>query len=896
MCSKGGVRLHKFLSNSKTVLESIPPEDRAKGLVDVDLLKEPLPIERALGVQWCVESDCFQFRITLSDHPLTRRGILATVCSVYDPLGLISPVVLVGKQILQLLCADQLSWDDPLPESLRSRWERWRSGFHKLGSLGIKRCFKPAGFGRVVKTELHHFSDASHSGYGQCSYLRLVNEEGQCHCSLVMSKARVVPLKPITIPRLELSAVVVSVKISSMLQQELNFSDAEEMYWTDSKIVLGYIANDSRRFHVFVANRLQLIHEHTVQSQWRHVDTKENPADIASRGISADELLKNSEWFNGPSFLWKSELPISDEEEPEVSSEDCELKKTQVFSTQVDKINETGFCDGLKSFSSWTRLKRVVALCLRFVRNVKQCLLERKSNSQHNSSIKRGVSVNRTLSVEEVTEAEQKVIKAVQSEAFQKETMLLQGTEINVEKSDRNTVKQRKSLLKGQSSIYRLDPFIDSVGLLRVGGRLSRAKLNLGVKHPVLLPKSGHVTDLIVRHFHERVRHQGRGITSNEIRDNGFWVVGLSSVVSRLLTQCVTCRRLRGYPQVQKMSDLPEDRIEPAPPFSYSGVDYFGPFYIRQGRKELKRYGAIFTCLNCRAIHVETAVSLTTDSFINALRRFISIRGPIRELRSDRGTNFIGAERELAEAVAEMNENQIKQFLLQEGCDYFEFKTNVPNASHMGGVWERQIRSVRNVLSALMHNHGTQLDDESLRTLMCEAAAIVNSRPLSVQNLNDPMSLEPLTPNHLLTMKSKLILPPPGQFQRSDLYCRKRWRRIQYLANEFWSRWRREYLQNLQVRSKWQGEKRNAQQGDIVLISDENLSRSQWRLGKIVEAIPDKDGLVRKVKLLVGTSSLDSKGKRTESKVYLDRPIHKLVLIYESDLVPGPGFPDKEPL
>lgn len=181
--------------------------------------------------------------------------------------------------------------------------------------------------------------------------------------------------------------------------------------------------------------------------------------------------------------------------------------------------------------------------------------------------------MNRTLSVEEVTEAEQKVIKAVQSETFQRKTMLLQGTEINLEKTDRNTVKQRKSLLKGQSSIYRLDPFIDSVGLLRVGGRLSRAKLNLGVKHPVLLPKSGHVTDLIVRHFHERVRHQGRSITSNEIRDNGFWVVGLSSVVSRLLTRCVTCRRLRGYPKVQKMSDLPEDRIEPAPPFSYSGVD-----------------------------------------------------------------------------------------------------------------------------------------------------------------------------------------------------------------------------------------------------------------------------------------------------------------------------------
>lgn len=239
MCSKGGVKLHKFVSNSKTVLESIPSEDRAKGLVNVDLLGESLPVERALEVQWCVESDCFQFRITLCDHPLTRRGILATVWSVYDPLGLISPVVLVGKQVLQVLCADHLSWDDPPPESLRSRWDRWRSGIHKQGSLEIRRCFKPDGFGTVVKTELHHFSDASRSGYGQCSYLRLMNDKGEFHCSLVMSKARVVPLKPIRIPRLELSAAVVSVKISSMLQQELNFSDAEEVYWTDSKIVLG---------------------------------------------------------------------------------------------------------------------------------------------------------------------------------------------------------------------------------------------------------------------------------------------------------------------------------------------------------------------------------------------------------------------------------------------------------------------------------------------------------------------------------------------------------------------------------------------------------------------------------------------------------------------------------
>ena len=191
------------------------------------------------------------------------------------------------------------------------------------------------------------------------------------------------------------------------------------------------------------------------------------------------------------------------------------------------------------------------------------------------------------------------------------------------------------------------------------------------------------------------------------------------------------------------MAELSEDRVEPSSPFSYCGVDYFGPWYIREGQKELKRYGVVFTCLCCRAIHLETAVSLTTDSFINALHRFIAVRGPVREIRCDRGTNFIGAERELAEAIGEMDENKIRQFLLKENCNFTTFKTNVPHASHMGGIWERQIRTIRSVLSSLLSQHGLQLDDGSLRTFICESAAVMNSRPLSVQNANDPMSVEP---------------------------------------------------------------------------------------------------------------------------------------------------------
>lgn len=215
--------------------------------------------------------------------------------------------------------------------------------------------------------------------------------------------------------------------------------------------------------------------------------------------------------------------------------------------------------------------------------------------------------------------------------------------------------------------------------------------------------------------------------------------------------------------------------------------------------------------------------------------------------------------------------------MTDNGCDYIVFKQNVPSASHMGGVWERQIRSVRNVLSSLMHQSGTQLDDETLRTFMCEATAIVNCRPLTTDNLNDPNATEPLTPNHLLTLKSKVILPPPGKFQRTDLYARKRWRRVQYLADIFWSRWRKEFLQNLQVRSKWTSEKRNMKVGDIVLIKDDNMPRNEWHLGRITETYPEEDLLVRKVKVVTRNGSLE-------------RPTHKLVLLLETE-----EFPNGEP-
>ena len=245
-----------------------------------------------------------------------------------------------------------------------------------------------------------------------------------------------------------------------------------------------------------------------------------------------------------------------------------------------------------------------------------------------------------------------------------------------------------------------------------------------------------------------------------------------------MVSKCVLCRNLSGHTQNQKMADLPPERVMPAPPFTYTGMDVFGPFYIKEGRKELKRWGMIFTCLSSRAIHLETLNSKMTDSFLNALRRFISRRGKVRELRCDQGTNFVGAKNELASAFKELNTTPLKEYLSSQDCDWIDFNFNTPHASHMEGIWEGQIHTTRSVLSSLLLDHGTQLDDESLRTLMTEAESIVNCRPLTVENLSDPLAPETLTPNHLLTLKTQVVLPPPGKFESPDQYSRKRWRRI----------------------------------------------------------------------------------------------------------------------
>ena len=347
-------------------------------------------------------------------------------------------------------------------------------------------------------------------------------------------------------------------------------------------------------------------------------------------------------------------------------------------------------------------------------------------------------------------------------------------------------------------------------------------------------------------------------------------------MIAKLIEGCVTCRKLRGTTLTQQMANLPLERTETTPPFTNVGFDVFGPWEISTtklsgGAVNSKRWGLILTCLSSRAIHIEVLETMEASSFICALRRFLAIRGPVQKLKCDRGTNFVGGKSQLDDCLTEMDQAQIKRYATEHDC---EWVFNPAHASHFGGVWESQIATVRRVLDAMPRGIGRgHLTHELLVTLMAEVAGIVKSRPISTIS-SDAEEPQPLTPSMLLTMKNRFLAPLPGHFVPQDIYARNWWRRAQYLADQVWVRWRREYLQTLQSRSKWERRERNLSVGDVVLIKEDDAHRNDWPLGRITEVFTSSDGKVRSAKV--------ASWKGEGAKAYT-RPIASLVLLLEQE-------------
>ena len=309
----------------------MPFNDRSKKAQEraFDTLTE----DRALGVCWHVQEDQMSFQVQRMEQPLTKRGVLSMLSSVYEPLGLASPFVLGARRIVESLCRMKIGWDDPIPEMEKDQWDQWVSGLRDMDKICVPRCLQPF---PTTHKELHHFADASEVAYGVASYLRVVTTDGRVNCTLVMAKSRLAPIKRLTVPRLELQAATLAARQNTLLRKELDLDLGPSTFWTDSTIVLQYFNNTEARYHTFVANRVAEIQDTTDAKEWRHVPTQENPADDASRGVPVSSLSE-SRWLHGPDFLqlpperWPSAPTLRS-----ISEDDPEVKKAVTFTTRYN--------------------------------------------------------------------------------------------------------------------------------------------------------------------------------------------------------------------------------------------------------------------------------------------------------------------------------------------------------------------------------------------------------------------------------------------------------------------------------------------------------------------------------------------------------------------------------
>ncbi|XP_061186136.1 uncharacterized protein LOC133194158 [Saccostrea echinata] len=341
-------------------MDVLPPDDRAKDLSDVDLHLNVAPFQRSLGLMWNVMSDTFtsQFVPRVRDPPLTKRGILSCLNSLYDPLGFIAPVILQGRVLFREVINLPVGWDDMVPMNIANGWRTWCNTLYQLSSLQISRTIVPTSLGESNRKEIHLFSDTSEKAVCAVAYLRVITiDNARIQVGFLMGKSKLSPQLGHTIPRLELCAAVLCTELAAFVLKHIDTTIHEVKFYTDSRIVLGYIYNQTKRFHTYVTNRVQRIRQHSTPKQWNYISSEANPADIGSRGIFANEL-PHSMWLQGPVCLQQQSYLLEKEDFPLIDTEkDNEIRNNNIVA-QKTCLNTHEVYKRIDRFSSWTSIVR----------------------------------------------------------------------------------------------------------------------------------------------------------------------------------------------------------------------------------------------------------------------------------------------------------------------------------------------------------------------------------------------------------------------------------------------------------------------------------------------------------------------------------------------------------
>ena len=834
----GNASMHarKWISNSPKVIEAIPTEERATEIV---INSGQDPVIKTLGISWNSTEDLFT--VTASpvspDFQTTKRNVLRKVATIFDPLGFVCPYVIVAKILLQELWMRGYDWDDEVQDEIANKIGDWFEQLKSLKEVKIPRCLRspePVKSKRIVT-----FVDASQQAYGAAVYIRCKYHNDAVTSRLIAAKSKVAPLTPMTVPRLELMGAILGLRLTQSLLTVLEVPMQSVTFYSDSTDVLWWIRGRGKDFRPFVANRIGEIQMFTEPSQWQHVSTEQNPADLCTRGATPSGLAECSIWWSGPDWLTKDSSEWSKMLVPNRPSEMPEMKTSKrkeganasatlvTYSLQKEaapKRNNT--CEvwrlDPKRFSSWTRLVRVHARVRRVLHNLRS-RDDRKAGME--------------LSPEEIKDAEEEIVSLAQREAFHEEYAAL----------------SLGKLIPRKSQLIKLNPCIDEDGVIRCDGRLRFAEfLPYDTRCPIILPRGHWVTKLIVKNYHERANHAaGVNFILCQLSER-FWIIAAREEIREWDHECNECKKRRNKPACQIMAPLPKTRLRfTFRPFAQTAVDFAGPLYTVQGRRKprQKRWLCLFTCLETRAVHLEMAWGLDTDTFLNAFTRFTSRRGVPKEVISDRGTNFVGAVGELKKLVSQLDRQKLESKTAELGVTW---RFNPPGAPHFGGAHEVLVKAAKKATYAVVRDR--DVTDEELITVFAGVESLLNSRPLTYQS-SDPRDSVPLTPNHFLhgQMGGQFA---PESVETSTYHPRQRWRKVQDIISQVWRRWLKECVPALNSRPKWTSANRDLKVDEVVLVIQPDSPRGRWPLGRVTEVYPGQDGHTRVAKVVCGAKTV----------------------------------------
>lgn len=792
---KANFSLSKWESNSKEVSDMIYREFEGKHL-DSESVK-------VLGMKWIPNEDCFSYEVlnVPLDFKVTKRSVLSCIARLFDPLGFLTPFVMWVKILFQELWILGVEWDGDVPPDIENRFNDWLKGVHLLQDWRVPRRYTNLTLKQLDRIEIHGFGDASEKGYGACVYIKAIREGHFPTVLLVISKAKVAPIKKITIPRLELIGALLCARLVTFVLKSLQCGDnVSYTCWTDSTVSLAWIKGNPNKWKPFVSNRVSEIQTLTDPSHWYHCSGKDNPADLVTRGLLAENLIRSDLWLKGPAWLSDEVLKQEGKLTKFVTVEESEnLNPENPFVSLASVTRKPESVLEIEQWSNFTKVLRIVGWILRFINNASKTKENKKGD----------------LDIIELNKSKLKLLTYVQNQVFFQEIKDL----------------EKAGIVSKGSPLAKLTPFIGKDNLLRVKGRLQFSDLSAEEKHPIILPRT-HLTQLLVTFQHKLMKHAGVNTMISTLR-NAFWIIGIRRLAKKVKRECVFCQRHDSRACTQQVSPLPELRVRRASPFAITGLDYAGPLYCSDYPKG-KFYVLLFTCAVVRAIHLELVQSLSLENFMCAFRRFSSRRGQPSYIYSDNASTFKAAKFQLQKEYAHLAP---------------EWRYIAPLAPWWGGWWERLMRPIK---SSLKKSIGSKLLDRTeLETMLHEIEACLNARPLTFVG-DEIDSGQPLTPFSFLIGKSSHLQPDRQPAYLSNPVARRDFIgngsiRRQLLAT-FWSRWQTDYLRNLPPLSSLKS-KENLKKGTIVLLKEDLIPRFRWPLGIIDKVHYGKDGLVRCVDL-----------------------------------------------